>query len=124
MNKYNVLPMIIAIVFASVVGTLTKHFISGQMSKDFSLAEVANEANKSLPMMIDSETRADYTAAISNDIFAYYYTAINYAVNEINIDFFEEELKPNVLYGVKTSSEYQNLKKQNIQYDDITCLQL
>ncbi len=50
------------------------------------LTSIANELNKSTPMMVDKETRLDNVMGFENTL-TYYYTLVNYSSQTINSDF-------------------------------------
>jgi len=64
--------------------------------------------------MLDSDTRLDTTMAFPGKIFSYYYTIINYTVDEINIEAFENIMRPNLINNVKTNSDMDDFRKNGV----------
>ncbi|WP_444915942.1 hypothetical protein [Microbulbifer sp. TRSA007] len=65
---------------------------------------VAEEANKLLPTIIDSETRLDSNVGLNNT-FTYIYTLTNYSFDEIDASILEQNLSPKVLNNYCSSSD-------------------
>ena len=110
---------IIIIALAAVIGSIAgRYIIDGingkQNSFDKVLVKTANELNKNLPMMMDSETRLDTTMALPGKEYVYYISVINYTVDEIDIEIFGNEIKPNLLNNVKTNSNMETFRENNV----------
>ncbi|MDR0683956.1 MAG: hypothetical protein LBF83_02365 [Spirochaetaceae bacterium] len=81
---------------------------------DAFLSSCADEANKDLPEMIDSETRFDKTMALSNRIFQYHFTLINQSKEEINPEEFKNNIQPSILNNLKTNSAFTDFKNYKV----------
>ncbi len=68
------------------------------------LLAIANETNKDLPVMVDAETRLDSTLGASGE-FAYKYTLVNLAFEEIDQDYFYETMQPILINSVCSTEE-------------------
>jgi hypothetical protein len=78
------------------------------------LIRVANDNNQDLPIIINSETRLDYTEALSWNKFGYYYTLLLETYGEIDIEDFENFVKPSLINNAKTNAERNNFRKFKI----------
>ncbi|WP_167631042.1 hypothetical protein [Mariprofundus ferrooxydans] len=73
----------------------------GEIAK--SLQAVTATINKTLPKMIDSDTRLENVSGINN-AFNYRYTLIHHAVSEINVEDFKTNMRPKLLNNLCTNS--------------------
>jgi hypothetical protein len=89
-----------------------------EKQNDLYLIEIANQTNQDLPMIINAETRLDYTVALSKNKFGYFYTLMLETVNEIDIEEFEKYIRPNLVINAKTNHERFNFGylKVNLVY--------
>lgn len=79
---------------------------------------IANEMNKSCPMMVDEETRLDKVTLPSKTVFQYNYTLINYEKTEIDTVKIKSNLEQNIIQLIKTNPqmEYQRQNKVTMNY--------
>lgn len=70
------------------------------------MQEVARDSNNELPMMLDSETRWDYTEGIENGLI-YKYTLVNYSVNDLKGVNLSEVLRKDLVDEVCSSSDME-----------------
>ena len=79
---------------------------------------IANEMNKSCPMMVDEETRLDKVTLPSKTVFQYNYTLINYEKTEIDTVKIKSNLELNIIQLIKTNPqmEYQRQNKVTMNY--------
>ena len=68
---------------------------------------IANEMNKSCPMMVDAETRLDKVTLPSKTVFQYNYTLINYEKTEIDTVKIKSSLEQNIIRLTKTNPQMQ-----------------
>src|SRR5262245_16288193 len=74
------------------------NFTSEFASADDSLAQVAGELNKSLPVQVDAETRLERIEAGPGREVLYRYTLVNYAiVPTLDAPYFVSVLRPRAL---------------------------
>jgi hypothetical protein len=81
---------------------------------DSFLKSVAEETNKSCPVMIDQETRFDRTVALPNKIFQYYYTFVNASKDAINVEVVKSTLYLSILGGIKSSEELKAFREYGV----------
>ncbi|MEO8001765.1 MAG: hypothetical protein ABI644_07805 [Arenimonas sp.] len=89
--------------------------MSGCSYKDFSearfqaqLVQAASETNKTLPMMIDKETRLDSTIAGPGKQWTYFYTLVNYEAG----DTTNEQI--NEILGDKIRNSFCSMKEMKL----------
>jgi hypothetical protein len=113
------------IAFGSFVGIVAfiitfygaQSLFSGSSSLNKHMMRVANELNKSLPVMVDSKTRLDNVSVLPGDIFQYNYTLF-VKINEADTTTIKKRMEPVILNTVKTSPEmkYQREHKWTLNY--------
>ena len=72
---------------------------------DQQLADLAEEGNAHLPMMVDAQTRLDSMLASSGNGFAYNYTLVNLEARQIDRAAFEKKLEPHLKTVLCTGSD-------------------
>lgn len=116
---------LVSIVVITIAGTLGREVASNlfksskvksESSIDTQLMNIASEMNKGTPFMVDSETRLDNTVAGPNRSIYYNYTMINYGIDEIDLNFFESQLRPTILNGIKTSPDMKILREKKVTF--------
>jgi hypothetical protein len=87
------------------------------MKRTYLNTEIAKNANKELqtPGMLDDETRIDEIKAMPGKKLVYYYTLVNYAIDDLNIDFFEESMKEDLFNNLK-NPELKPLKDNEVTF--------
>jgi hypothetical protein len=113
-NLKSIIIIALAAVIGSIAGGYIYNGITGKNNFDKILVEAANEVNKTLPIMVDSETRLDSTMALPNKEYSYFYTLINYSVDEIDAVQFEKEMRPGIINQVKTNSDLEVFRNNNV----------
>jgi hypothetical protein len=88
-------------------------------SFDAEMVNMADQINKSCPMMIDHDTRLENTAALPKNTFQYNYTLVNYMKDSINIDELKRTLEPLIIKGIKNSPDLQvfRINKTTLSYN-------
>ncbi len=81
---------------------------------DNSMVLAANEINKNCPMMIDSITRLDNSAALTNKIFQFNYTILNADKSDYDTSALINTVKPRTINLLKTDSRYKLYRDKNI----------
>ncbi len=93
---------------------LIQNFFSHEAIFEKKLTEVANELNKTCPVMIDKETRLDNTLSLPNNTFQYNYTLINIKKENVDIPKAQEFLKTNILNQIKTHPDLKYFRDNNV----------
>jgi GTP-dependent phosphoenolpyruvate carboxykinase len=118
-NFKSVVIIIIVVCASSIAGKYIMDYIGRSKNVfDKELVETCDKINKKLPVMIDSETRADNLMPLPNNIFQYSYTLINHSKDQLDLEDLKSELRPLVLDFVKTSPNFKDFrdKKVTIKY--------
>ncbi|WHI45381.1 hypothetical protein ACJJIW_08870 [Microbulbifer sp. JMSA004] len=104
-SKKNIILVTAATAIGSALGSFAvKDLFKENVDQNDRLKKVAEETNKLLPMIIDSETRLDSTVGLNNT-FTYIYTLTNYSFDEIDASTLEQNLSPKVLNNYCSSSD-------------------
>jgi hypothetical protein len=78
------------------------------------LMQTASELNKTCPVMVDKETRLDNAVALPENVFQYNYTLINVVKDSVNIQAFEDIMKPMILNIVKTNPDLKIFRDNKV----------
>ena len=98
---------------AITYGLLLYEAINDPKVLNAALVETADEVNKDLPIMIDSETRLDGTVA-SYKTFIFLYTIINVSEAEIDVYKLYNNLYPEILNNIKTNSDLKIFRDNKV----------
>lgn len=82
-----------------------QHFISSGGLFDKGMELVANEMNKSCPVMVDAETRLDNVEIIPGNIFQFNYTLVNTENGSIDTTQVKNYLEPVIIQNIKSSPQ-------------------
>lgn len=119
----NILLILATVVGCVVVSALVRPLYSppsapvDQPLYDQVLMEVAGELNKSLPMMINSETRLDTTVALPGKILQYHCTLINQEKKDIDIPELKEMMRPSMIQTLRTSPQMNIFRKEKVMME-------
>lgn len=80
------------------------------------LIELANQTNKSCPIMIDQYTRLDNLSALPNKKLRYNYTIIDLPPEKLVPDTLDKYIRPIILSTIKTDSRMNQLKQLNTTF--------
>ncbi len=69
------------------------------------LKNMANELNKTCPIMVDQYTRLDNALVLSKNVFQYNYTIVSNEKSEINLDTAKKYIEPSIINNAKTNPE-------------------
>ncbi len=83
---------------------------------DRQLASVAGDINKTLPMMVDKDTRFDSTAALPGKVLKYSYTMVNLSTSQIDLSRVNSGFRPQLINKVKTMPEMAPLRAQGVTF--------
>jgi len=83
-------------------------FKAPQVDKE--IMKIANEINKTCPIMIDSETRLDNAISLPGNKLQYFYTLINYGKASIDTLEMRNRLEPIITNFVKTNPQMKFLR--------------
>jgi hypothetical protein len=112
--------------FALLAGYwITKGFIDAMLngkrspSSQLSLAEIAKQANATLPRQIDGDTRLDREIAGPGNRMTYQYTLINLSVADIDPVKLTARVKPQLIemYRTNPSLERYRVRQVEVQFE-------
>ena len=108
--------IVIGVAFAILAFFAVQQFFkSPTLNKE--LVKLASDMNKTLPMMVDSETRLDNTTACPNNTFQYSYTLINYDKESIDVIELKRTLEPHIVNQLKSSPQMQWQRDNKVTLD-------
>lgn len=93
---------------------LVNQFLFPTRTYDEQLMKTASDLNKSCPIMVDKETRFDNAIALPDKTFQYYYTLINYTIDELDIEGLNTFLKKSLINTLKSNPDMENFRKNNV----------
>lgn len=107
---------LIGLVVGAIAFAISFFGIQQLLKKDFSeeLIKAAIEVNNKTPMQVDPYTRLDSASAKGKANFTYYYTLIDLNKAEVNLDTVNKYVRPNIIEGVKSSSELKIFRDNNV----------
>jgi len=109
--------IIIGIIIGSAATYVYTDFSQSKLTiPDKTLMETASNANRNLPMMIDSETRLDNMAATDNKTFRYTYTLVNMEAGKVDTTAMKSKMEPYIINNVKTSPEMESQRQREITF--------
>ena len=108
--------IVIGVAFAILAFFAVQQFFkSPTLNKE--LVKLASDMNRTLPMMVDSETRLDNTTAYPNNTFQYSYTLINYDKESIDVIELKRTLEPHIVNQLKSSPQMQWERDNKVTLD-------
>ncbi len=113
-KKSPVLSVIAAVIGAVIGFTAVQRCSNRAPSIDQALVATASQLNKTLPMMVDKETRLDNTMAAPDKTIVYRYTLINMSAADIPKDKLISGVRPQVVTTYKTSDSMKDFRNNGI----------
>jgi hypothetical protein len=104
---------IIIIGVALVIFFFVLQMLLNTSSLDKDMVKVANEINKKCPMMVDSITRFDNAAALTNNVFKFNYTILTADKSDYDTAALQSAIKPAALNLLKTDPQYKIYRDKN-----------
>jgi hypothetical protein len=83
---------------------------------DITLLQITEEANKSLPLVIDEQTRLDMIEVLPGNTIKFNTVLFNKANEEIEIGMFKESMRPAMLSNVKTNPSLDSFRKKGVTF--------
>lgn len=83
---------------------------------DETLVKIAAEANKDLPMMLDSQTRLDSIEALPGKKIQYSNTIVEALAEDFDLEFFNESVGRSLLASVKNNVSLETFRKRQVTF--------
>lgn len=115
-SKISPLQIVIFIISFAVAYFAANYFFSkDDDSATIMLLQVSQEMNKTMPKMVDSETRLDSTSA-KNTTLSYHYTLVNVQKDSTEIDLAEvkETMKSRAQINIDTNEAMKDYRENDI----------
>ncbi len=77
------------------------------------LRQTSEALNRQLPEMVDDEKILEATSGF-NKQFSYYFTLVDYSIDEIDIDAFRSQLRPRHINDVCSSDNLEPFLKEGV----------
>ena len=113
-NNKKIVGTIIGIVVGFLIAFVAIQFFFKAPTFDNTLMQSASELNKTCPVMVDQETRLDNAIALPNKVFQYNYTLVNIVKDSVDVNSFEEIMKPTILNVVKTNPDLKSFRDNKV----------
>ena len=104
-NKKKIISTVVGIIAFGLSYFAVQHFFFEKPSFDKAMMELASEMNKSLPIMLDKDTRLDNAVAMPNNVLQYNYTLINLLESDVNAEDIRNQMEPVLTNVIKTNPE-------------------
>jgi hypothetical protein len=105
---------IIVIGVALIAFFFVLQMLLNSSSLDQDLVAAASEINKNCPVMVDSITRFDNAAALTNNVFKFNYTILNAEKSNYDTAALQSAVKPVALNLLKTDPQYKLYRAKNV----------
>ncbi|MGE5457041.1 MAG: hypothetical protein ACM3RX_01665 [Methanococcaceae archaeon] len=105
---------IIGLVVGLAVMVLVQQLMFKAPGFDKTMMKVASELNKTCPFMVDSETQLDNAIALPDNVFQYNYTLINTSKDSIDIQVFENIMKPMLIKNIGSTPELKTFRDNKV----------
>jgi hypothetical protein len=111
-----IIGMVVGVILAANVPTMISKYYSKNKLIDKVLIEYASEYNKSLPMMLDADTRLDNIIAMPNKTVMYNYTIVSADIQQYMPDTLtiKEYMIPRCINISKTNPDMEMFRNNEI----------
>jgi hypothetical protein len=86
----------------------------GEASVEAALVDACKQYNKTLPLMLDSEMRADTMVPEPLNAIVYHYTFVKQKKGELDARSIVEKIRPRVVNGYKTDASMKTLREAGV----------
>lgn len=111
--KNKIVGTVIGLAVVAIVSVLLKLFVFNAPAFDKAILKAVSELNKSCPIMVDQQTRLDNAIALPGKVLQYNYTLVNWYKDSIDVQAFEQYMKPVLINLVKTSPNLKIYRDHN-----------
>ena len=114
--KSNPFLRIMAGAIGAVIGYLVvSHWLNPPVHFDRMLVQTASEMNKTLPMMMDSETRLDTIIPGPGNRLTYLFTLVKQDKGTLDAAVLQNKLRPQIVANYKTSDQMKAFRTANVE---------
>lgn len=110
-----ILSSIAGFIGALIAAIVTGHFMSGGFDKV--MMNVASDMNKTLPIMVDKATRLDNTIAGPGNKFSYFFSLVEFAKADVDIEHFRQKMRPKLIAAYRSSPQMKSFRDHNVVLD-------
>ena len=104
---------IIACIALVVIFSVAQMLVKKPSTNNDIMTQAANEINKKCPIMVDSITRFDNSAALTNNVFQFNYTITNADKSNYDTTTLQNAVRPLTLNLLKTDPKYKLYRDNN-----------
>ena len=104
---------IVACIALVVIFSVAQMLIKKSSTNNDVMTQAANEINKKCPIMADSITRFDNSAALTNNVFQFNYTITNADKSNYDTIALQSAVRPITLNLLKTDPKYKLYRDNN-----------
>jgi competence protein ComGC len=105
---------IITVILLIAVPSFNRYREASNNKRYAIIQKMADQANAQLPKMIDDQTRFDEIVVIDSNNLKYKYTFIAHEKDDIDIENFVREMKPNLIDSYNTGEQFKILRENHI----------
>jgi hypothetical protein len=110
----------VALIIGSAAGWYSTGYVLQNWrseSIDEKLAQACSNLSKTLPKMIDKDTRLDSVSTGADRIWHYHYTLINAHADQLDSTKFSNILKPGILEFYRTNPDLESFRDNGVTCD-------
>jgi hypothetical protein len=105
---------ILAILISIAVPNFIKARNTSPQKKTDALRKLADQTNKQLPIMADSETRVDRVTVLGPDLLEYQYTFVNTEKNGFDVEKFLSAARPQILENYRKGDQFKMFRENSV----------
>ena len=113
MDRRKIIRVLTAVISASAASWFVNYYFFSKPSFDKRLIELANEINKTCPMMVDNFTRLDNTTVLPDKVFQYNYTLTTTLKSEVDTSIFGK-IKLNAISNARTNPDMKDIRDNDL----------
>lgn len=113
-NKAKIMGVLIGSIVSGFTYWGVQQLFFSPPSLDKQLMAVANEINKTCPLMVDSETQMDNSVALPDNVFQYNYTLLTIEKAMVDTVDFKNYMETNIVNQVKTNPQMKFFRDRKV----------
>lgn len=118
MTKNKILVFSVSAVVSAIVSFLLVSALGrgcGSVAFEASMERAAAELNKTLPQMVDKQTRFDATKAGPGMKFSYFYTILHVSAKQSDLAGFQQAMRAKLLAAYRDKPKMKNFRDHNVE---------